>query len=223
MASRGSGIAVIDEQAEENSSTDVEDAGKQQERAREEILVRQCIGGDREAFRPLVDRYSPALHTFVARYVSAGDDARDIVQEAFMRAFRALPDFNPRYRFSTWLYRIALNLCRDHVKRVRTRPAGQPVHLEDERWSVEDPIEEKIDDRRRCEVALAIMLELPAKYREPLILKDVRHMDYKQMAGATGMSVGLLKIRVMRARRKLAGIMRVRGLGPAAGKEGKSR
>ena len=203
------------ERAEERSRvTDVQD-----EQAREELLVRRCIEGDGEAFRPLVERYSPALHTFVARHVGPSGEARDIVQEAFLRAFRALPDFNPRYRFSTWLFRIALNLCRDHMKKRRTRPLDLPLLAEDTRHGVDGRIEEKVDDRRRCEVALVLMQKLPEKYREPLVLKDVQRMDYKQMARVTGLSVGLLKIRVMRARRKLAASMQARGLGPSRPEE----
>ena len=185
------------------------------DRAQEEALIRQCLAGDPEAFRPLVDRYSPALHSFVVRYVGKGQDTRDIVQEAFLRAFRALPDFNPDYRFSTWLYRIALNLCRDHIKRMRTRPADGPQPFMMEEHEVRDPIERRLDGRKRCEAALALMQKLPAKYREPILLKDIERMDYKQMSRATGMNVGLLKIRVMRARRKLRDMLERRGFTPA--------
>jgi RNA polymerase sigma-70 factor (ECF subfamily) len=219
----GGNAAVIDEKAgeraEERSTGD--DDGEAQ--AREEVLVRRCIEGDGESFRPLVERYSPSLHSFVTRHVGPGDHTRDIVQEAFLRAFRALPDFNPRYRFSTWLFRIALNLCRDHLKKTRKRPRDLPLLAEDTRHGVDGRVEEKVDDRRRCEIALALMLELPAKYREPLMLKDVQRMDYKQMARVTGLNVGLLKIRVMRGRRKLASSMRARGLGPGRTEEDKKR
>jgi RNA polymerase sigma-70 factor (ECF subfamily) len=216
MASdRGGHAAVIDEKAGEHAGTRPGSDRDGEAQVREEVLVRRCIEGDGEAFRPLVERYSPSLHTFVARHVGPQGDARDIVQEAFLRAFRALPDFNPRYRFSTWLFRIALNLCRDHMKRRRTRPRDLPLVADDALHGVDGRIEEEVDDRRRCEAALALMRELPAKYREPLLLKDVQRMDYKQMARVTGLNVGLLKIRVMRARRKLASSMRARGLGPA--------
>jgi len=211
---------VIDEKAGEHAARRSEAGAGREARAREEVLVRRCIEGDGEAFRPLVERYSPSLHTFVSRHVGPSGEASDIVQEAFLRAFRALPDFNPTYRFSTWLFRIALNLCRDHMKKVRTRPRDLPLLAEDARHGVDGRIEEKLDDRRLCEAALALMLELPEKYREPLVLKDVQRMNYKQMARVTGLSVGLLKIRVMRARRKLAGKMRARGLGPGWSDEG---
>jgi len=223
MASdHGGHAAVIDEEAGEHAEARSRSNPDGEARAQEEVLVRRCIEGDGEAFRPLVERYSPSLHTFVARHVGPEGDASDIVQEAFLRAFRALPDFNPRYRFSTWLFRIALNLCRDHVKKVRTRPRDLPLLADDALHGVDVHLEETIDDRKRCEAALALMREMPVKYREPLLLKDVQRMDYKQMARVTGLSVGLLKIRVMRARRKLASSMRARGLGPAtADEEGK--
>ncbi len=205
---------MIDEKAGEHTEDRPEPRADGEAQAREEALVRRCIEGDAEAFRPLVERYSPSLHTFVARHVGPSGEARDIVQEAFLRAFRALPDFDPSYRFSTWLFRIALNLCRDHLKRARTRPVDLPLFADDARHGVDERVEERLDDRRRCEAALALARELPEKYREPLLLKDVQRMDYKQMARVTGLSVGLLKIRVMRARRKLASGMIARGLGP---------
>jgi RNA polymerase sigma-70 factor (ECF subfamily) len=206
------GRALIDERAGEPEVAVPVDEGE--ERAREELLIRQCIEGDREAFRPLVERYSPSLHSFVARYVGSREAARDIVQEAFLRAYRALPDFNPSYRFSTWLYRITLNLCRDHLKRVRSRPADRPAAAAPQEQGVEDHVEARIDRRRQCEAALALMCELPPKYREPLLLKDVERMDYGQMSASTGLGVGLLKIRVMRARRRLADILRRNGIAP---------
>jgi len=184
------------------------------DRATEQALIRQCLDGDPEGFRPLVDRYSPSLHAFVTRYVGNRDEVRDIVQEAFLRAYRALADFDPRYRFSTWLYRIALNLCRDHVK--RSGATRNVLEYEDGcgEGVTDDPIDKRVDERRICAEALELARSLPAKYREPLLLKDVERMDYKRMARVTGLSVGLLKIRVMRARRKLAQAMQIRGLAP---------
>lgn len=193
------------------------------DRATEQALIRQCLDGDSEGFRPLVDRYSPSLHTFVMRYVGNADEARDIVQEAFLRSYRALPDFNPKYRFSTWLYRIALNLCRDHLKRAGAARVTLGYEDSSEQAVTDDPIEKRVDDRKRCKEALDLARALPAKYRDPLLLKDVERMDYKRMARVTGLSVGLLKIRVMRARRKLAHVMQKRGLAPAgAGKDDES-
>jgi RNA polymerase sigma-70 factor (ECF subfamily) len=213
--------AVIDEHTGEKAGGCIKD-GDEGQRAREEILIRRCIEGDAETFRPLVDRYSPSLHSFVARFVGTGEDACEIVQEAFLRAYRSLPDYDPRYRFSTWLYTITLNLSRDHLKRIRTRPADLSLELDEGRDGVEDPIEDRIDAKRRCEAALALMDDLPAKYREPLILKDVQRMGYREIAKVTGMSVGLLKIRVMRARRRLAAAMRSRGLSPVQDDERKN-
>jgi len=205
-------LLAIDERVSPLDEKTVASEGGLDDRSREEALIRRCIGGDRESFRPLVERYSPSLHVFVVRYVGRSDDCRDIVQEAFLRAYRALPDFDPRYRFSTWLYRIALNICRDHRKKARAMPSGHSVPIDVEEQKVEDPIEKRLDDRRRCEALLALVDDLPPKYREPLLLKDVQRMDYERMSAITGMSVGLLKVRVMRARRRLAGLVRSREL-----------
>ena len=181
------------------------------EREREAALIARCLDGDPEAFRPLVERYSPALHGFAARYVGS-EGARDVVQDAFLRAYRSLVDYDPGYRFSTWLYRIALNLCRDAQKRSQAR-VGRTADLDPasigEDWT---RAEGRIDDARICEAAIATLRELPPAYGEALLLKDVEGMEYREVSRITGLPVGLLKVRVMRGRRRLAQALERKGI-----------
>src|SRR5215510_8985180 len=85
----------------------------------DEELVARSIHGDRESFNELVVRWERPIYALAYRTIGREEDARDVCQETFLRAFRALPGFRGQAKFSSWLYRIALNLCRDWMRRER--------------------------------------------------------------------------------------------------------
>ena len=90
----------------------------------DEELVARAKGGDEDSFNQLILRWERPIYALAYRVISREEDARDVVQETFLRAFRALPAFRGQAKFSSWLYRIALNLCRDWVRRERRAPIG---------------------------------------------------------------------------------------------------
>src|SRR5262245_62451264 len=92
----------------------------------DEELVARSIGGDADSFNELVVRWERPIYALAYRTIGREDDARDVCQETFLRAYRALPGFRGQAKFSSWLYRIALNLCRDWVRRERRAPVVQP-------------------------------------------------------------------------------------------------
>src|SRR5258706_14975531 len=91
----------------------------------DEELVARSIGGDSESFNELVLRWERPIYSLAYRTIGREEDARDVCQETFLRAFRALPAFRGQAKFSSWLYRIALNLCRDWMRRERRAPVVQ--------------------------------------------------------------------------------------------------
>src|SRR5207247_4222722 len=91
----------------------------------DEELVARSIGGDADSFNELVLRWERPIYALAYRTIGREDDARDVCQETFLRAFRALPGFRGQAKFTSWLYRIALNLCRDWVRRERRTPVVQ--------------------------------------------------------------------------------------------------
>src|SRR5438105_12827717 len=93
----------------------------------DEELVARSIRGDNESFNQLILRWERPIYALAYRTIGREEDARDVCQETFLRAFRALPGFRGQAKFSSWLYRIALNLCRDWVRRERRAPVVQPV------------------------------------------------------------------------------------------------
>ena len=92
----------------------------------DEELVAKSIRGDADSFNELVLRWERPIYALAYRTIGREEDARDVCQETFLRAFRALPGFRGQAKFSSWLYRIALNLCRDWIRRERRTPVVQP-------------------------------------------------------------------------------------------------
>ena len=90
----------------------------------DEELVARSRGGDAESFNQLILRWERPIYALAYRVIGREEDARDVCQETFLRAFRALPGFKGQAKFSSWLYRIALNLCRDWIRRQRRAPIG---------------------------------------------------------------------------------------------------
>src|SRR5882762_4311484 len=91
----------------------------------DEELVARSIGGDADSFGELIRRWERPIFALAYRTIGREEDARDVCQETFLRAFRALPGFRGQAKFSSWLYRIALNLCRDWIRRERRAPVVQ--------------------------------------------------------------------------------------------------
>src|SRR5690349_23031519 len=88
----------------------------------DEELVARAMGGDMDSFNQLVLRWERPIHALAYRVIGREEDARDVCQETCLRAFRALPGFKGQAKFSSWLYRIALNLCRDWIRRQKRTP-----------------------------------------------------------------------------------------------------
>src|SRR6185436_10392565 len=91
----------------------------------DEELVARAQGGDVESFNQLIVRWERPIYALAYRVIGKEEDARDVCQDAFLRAYRALPGFKGQAKFSSWLYRIALNLCRDWIRRQRRAPVSQ--------------------------------------------------------------------------------------------------
>src|SRR5919106_5991014 len=120
--------------------------------ATDEELVARSMEGDADSFNQLVLRWERPIYALAYRVIGRDEDARDVAQETFLRAFRALPGFKGQAKFSSWLYRIALNLCRDWIRRQRRAPTVQlaegfePTELASEQGPVES-IEDLVSRR----------------------------------------------------------------------------
>jgi RNA polymerase sigma-70 factor (ECF subfamily) len=165
-----------------------------------------CRNGDPEAFDRLVERYQRDVYRLCYRYVNNHDDASDMAQEVFLRAYRALEKFRGDSAFSTWLYRIAVNTCLS-FRSSRRVSEELPESLPDAR---EGLLEGIAREERAGRVRLAIQ-ELPEKQRATLILKMYHDLSHEEIAGVMGASVGTVKANLFHALGKLR---RVLGRGP---------
>lgn len=184
--------------------------------ADEAAWVTRAAEGDGEAYRFLVDRYQDQIYSVAFRLMKDGDAAGDVAQDAFVRAWRALPRFESRSKFSTWLYRIAINLCYDRLAR---RPGAAEVALEDLLETGQEPAApsasggqaalEESENQAAFAEALAALSET---YRVPFVLRQIEERSYEEIAEALGITVNNAKVRVHRAREMMMAWLRRRGV-----------
>jgi RNA polymerase sigma-70 factor (ECF subfamily) len=159
-------------------------------------IVRRVLDGDSDAYAILVDRYYDRYARFAVHMLGNREDAEEALQDAFLRAYRALPRYEERERFGAWLFRMLVNRCRTTAVRRRRRekmfPSGELALLS---ASVQPDVE---DSAWREELTRALAV-LPAEQREAFLLKHVEDLSYEEMAELTGAGVSALKMRVKRA------------------------
>jgi RNA polymerase sigma-70 factor, ECF subfamily len=170
-------------------------------------LVQRARDGDYEAFEQLFDRHRQLVYRFAYQMVHKRDDAEDIVQEAFVRAYQNLHKYRDEAKFTTWLLRIVTNLCTDQARMSTRRQALEQQEAAGSlTWmtSIEgpDPIANLEQDRRVAALRKALNA-LPAHHRSVIILRDLEERDYSEIAEVLNCTVGGAKLRVLRARRAL--------------------
>jgi RNA polymerase sigma-70 factor (ECF subfamily) len=167
-------------------------------------LIRRCLGGEVACYEALIERYSSRIVNLA--YAMTGDRsyAEDIAQEAFVRAYRSLPKFQGKAKFSSWLYQIALNLCKDHLK-AKSRHA-RPVSDEQMESVDGNPREEApraVVDAEFSERMKAAINALPLLYRESFVLRHLQGLEYVDVAAITGVPADTVRVRAYRAREML--------------------
>jgi RNA polymerase sigma-70 factor (ECF subfamily) len=179
----------------------------------DEELVSRSIGGDLDSFNQLVLRWERPIYSLAYRVIGREEDARDVCQETFLRAFRALNGFRGQAKFSSWLYRIALNLCRDWVRRERRTPVVQaPEDVEVlELAAVYEPgasVEDLVARRELTRVVERAMARLPEEQRTAIILKEYHELTFQEIADLVGCPLSTVKTRLYQGlavlRRELA-------------------
>ncbi len=179
----------------------------------DEALVERATQGDTDAFNLLVQRWERPIYALAYRVLGRDEDARDVCQDAFMRAYRGLGRFKGQAKFSSWLYRIALNLCRDWLRKQRRVGFVQPPEDEDlgERAAI-DPINETVEDlilRRDLGRAVSsVMASLPEDQRVAIVLKEYHGLTFREIAELVDCPLSTVKTRVYQGlavlRRQLA-------------------
>ena len=175
-------------------------------------LITDCLEGDTAAFGVLVSRYQDRLFNTVLRLVDNAEDARDVVQEAFLHAYQSLRSFKGDSLFFTWLYRIAVNTAISMKRKQRHVLRLQPTGDETGAIDPLDPAEasrpghalEMAEEERKVHDALA---KLSAEHRAVLVMKDMEGMKYEDMAEILSVPVGTIRSRLHRARLEIRDIL----------------
>ena len=170
----------------------------------DEELVALSMGGDSESFNQLVLRWERPIYALAYRTLGREEEARDVCQETFLRAYRALPGFKGEAKFSSWIYRIALNLCRDWMRKKRRTPvmqAPEGVDLADladraaERGPVES-IETLVARRQLSQRVATAMRTLPEEQRTAVVLKEYHGLTFQEIAEMQGCPLSTVKTRL---------------------------
>lgn len=176
----------------------------------EKALVQKAKAGDRDAFAALVSAYEGKIYNLALRYLGNREDAMDASQEVFLRVFRFLPGFQEESGFSTWIYRIGVNVCKDMLAK-RTRRNELPLEIPDDEEDYRtaevadsryDPevIAQQADLRKALADAIG---DLPQQQREMIVLRDIQGLSYEEIAKVLALESGTVKSRLSRARENL--------------------
>ena len=167
----------------------------------DEELVDRSRSGDVESFNQLITRWERPIYVLAYRVIGQEEDARDVCQETFLRAFRGLAGFKGQAKFSSWLYRLALNLCRDWIRRRRRTPIStlpEDVELEDlaSEAGPSESVEDLVARRELSGVVAVAMARLPDEQRTAIILKEYHGMTFQEIADLQGCPLSTVKTRL---------------------------
>ena len=176
----------------------------------EKKIIEKVLGGDANAFEELVLRYEKTVYNLALRMVGDRDDASDMTQEAFIKAYGSLSSFRGDSKFSVWIYRIATNVCLDFL---RSKSRKQQVSLtvsddddEDAQLDIPDP---KADPEQQLIKKISMqsveegLKTLPDKQRQILVMRELGGMSYAEIGAALSLEEGTVKSRIFRARKRL--------------------
>jgi RNA polymerase sigma-70 factor (ECF subfamily) len=178
--------------------------------APDEDLVAAVLAGDRDRFGDLVERYQGRLVNYLYRLLRNLDEAHELAQEVFLKVYQALDRYDPRYRFSTWLFRVAQNAAIDQIRRRRLKLV--PIHRQEEGdeegrdWDLPGPERgpyRHLRNRERGEAIQQAIDGLPWEYRELIVLRHYGELSYEEIAGVKGMPLGTVKNKLFRGRQML--------------------
>ena len=183
-------------------------------REQEAAVIQAVLDGDINAYELLVKEYEKNVYNLALRMVGNSEDAADMSQEAFIKAYNSLTSFRGDSKFSVWLYRIVSNVCLDYL---RSRGRRQTVSLSAENDDGEDVEIDIADETQSPERLLDRWLTrdavrrglaaLPPEHRQILLLREIQGLSYDEIADALGIEAGTVKSRIFRARKKLCAFL----------------
>ncbi|WP_317856186.1 sigma-70 family RNA polymerase sigma factor [Chakrabartyella piscis] len=184
---------------------------EQENKQRQLELVKKAKAGDMLAFEDLIVQYEKMIYNVALRMMNHSEDAYDMAQEVFIKAYRYLDKFDERSAFSTWLYRIAVNTCIDEMRKRKgkqTQSLDNELQNEDGSWKQEiadpdaTPEEAVLQKEEQSEIMQALDT-LSEEHKTIVVLRDIRGLSYEEIAEITETSLGTVKSRLSRGRKQL--------------------
>lgn len=178
---------------------------------KEEIipLIQRALRGDETAYQELMAKYYQGIYALINQIIKNREETEDLVQDTFMKAFRALPDFDPKYAFSTWLYKIAYNNCIDTIRKRKLKMISldHPVREDENQSPLSSEIkneelspEETLLYSEKQKYIQRAIEKLPEIYRKVIVLRHQEELSYEQISEILHLPVGTVKARIFRAR-----------------------
>ncbi|MEC6816531.1 RNA polymerase sigma factor RpoE [Photobacterium toruni] len=177
------------------------------EQQTDQVLIERVQRGDKQAFNLLVIKYQNKVCNLVSRYVSNSGDVPDVAQEAFIKAYRALPTFRGESAFYTWLYRIAVNTAKNYLVAQGRRPPAFDVDAEDAEYyesgnalkEISNPENQMLSEELK-RVVFSTIESLPDDLKTAISLRELDGLSYEEIAEVMGCPVGTVRSRIFRAR-----------------------
>jgi RNA polymerase sigma-70 factor (ECF subfamily) len=176
-------------------------------------LIQACQDGDPSAFNMLVWRWEKPLYNFIYKYVGNATLAEDLVQDTFIRVLKSIRRYTHQGSFSTWLYRIAINLCKDHLKRKRlpmvslhdyyTTGSGEKIYVQDRVADEKVRTDDNLNAEEREELVRRLLAGLPEEQRIVILLKEYQELTFREIADVLEVPEGTVKSRLYHALRAM--------------------
>jgi len=187
----------------------------------EEELITRSQNGDIDAFEELVAKYERKVYTIAYRFMGNHEDANDLAQEAFLKAYQSLKSFRQEASFATWISRIIANVCRDQLRKAKRTKLSS---LDEEVWLEESTVKKQLKDERPTpeqayegkelkEYLQGLVNNLTPEYKMVIVLRDIQGYSYEEIAEMLDCSLGTVKSRLNRARKALRDQINATGRG----------
>jgi len=163
-------------------------------------LVKRFVDGQESTFNQLVVRHKEMVRSIIYITVNHADYIDDIAQDVFVKIYKNLKHFRYESQFSTWVYRITINKCKDHLRKLKIRRMFLPIS---DNFEKEDIINNHTETANTNEIVRNAISKLPEKLKIPLLLKDIEGFSYQEIADSVQCEIGTVKSRIFRAREKL--------------------
>lgn len=189
---------------------DTKEQKKLDSRAEDSQHIKEALAGDDSAYSKLMKKYHDAIFGFIFRMVHDREQVEDLTQEAFIKAFASLKNFNEEFAFSTWLYKIATNNSIDFIRKRKLQmySIDKPIESKDSDYTFELPDDSYEADRELISDQKAVLLkqaidQLPEKYRRVILLRHSEERSYEEIAKMLKLPIGTIKAHIFRARELL--------------------